>query len=594
MRQIPARKTIVVPLSFEEAASFTADHHRQGMALVGKNPQCFALSHENEIVGVAIFCNPRTQSKQRQYTTELFRLSFKKKLRVQGGASKLLKHYMSLPQSGDLFTYQDTGGKASDVYEKAGMRLVGKKYPTKEILVKDGITAATAQNNRSDWFSLAQASLRGPDALIGTSLGEVFEGGKRVSNIELFKRSGYHLEAIPGDRLYEWRNPAHRYYTYKITSSIDESYYYGRHRTLSVTAEEMLHDGYMGSGGVKFQNWVQKVGVESLRKEVLAVYSTWAEVVKAEEELIGDKYKTDAHCKNSKPGGVGLAGYFPKHEMKECPVHGVNSHQGNSCKKCVASKLFSEGRCAFHGITIFQGTFCVKCQVGKSRTLKACSLHGITKHTGASCNKCVAGRVFVIATCSTHGETVHMGASCRKCSVENSITNKTCQVHGETAHIGAACRKCINGKSLEEKECSIHGLSLHQGSTCTLCVGKKSISIKTCPTHGKVKFKGNKCTVCSTQAIVSLKHCIKHGVTKHVGETCKKCSCEKLWTDEECNKHGISRHTKGVCKKCQQEKVWSVQNCSVHGESKHRSDKCVKCAVEAKKRANMSANYLAS
>lgn len=89
----------------------------------------------------------------------------------------------------------------------AGMKLV-EQTSTKKLLVKNGLTVAEAQNNRQDWFSLQQATMFGPDKLLGTSLGVKRDSqGKRLSPIDLFTRyCGYHLETVPSDRVYEWRS----------------------------------------------------------------------------------------------------------------------------------------------------------------------------------------------------------------------------------------------------------------------------------------------------------------------------------------------------------------------------------------------------
>lgn len=637
MAVISARKTSVVTLALEEASDFIQENHRAGMPSSGKNKQCFGLIYENDLVAVAVFCNPRTSGKQRQYTTELLRLAFKGDTRVQGGASKLIKHFMKLPTSVDLFTYQDTSGEVTDVYQLSGMTPVGKANPTKTIVVRDGLTAESATNNRQDWFSMEQVVNRGPDALIGTTLGEVIEDGKRVSNLELFMRSGYHTEVVPGDRVYEWHNPAFRFYTYKITSTIDDGYYYGRHGTKLDTVDAMLNDGYMGSGGVKYRNWVISVGAASLRKEIVGVYSTWAESVKAEELLIGDSNLSDPHCKNSKPGGIGNNGFFPKHEQKTCLIHGETSHMGESCKKCSFGKVLSQGICSIHGESTFYGDNCHKCNISNTIALRPCLIHGETLHQGASCKKCAAQSSYSLKDCSIHGktafhgegclrcrakdarsvrlcpihgETGHLGAFCNKCLVNQSYSEKHCEVHGnsihqgdsckscvanasvslrncpvhgETKHIGDKCRKCINDSALSLKLCPVHGETLHQSDACAACVSQKRVSVNTCQIHGEVKFLGDKCATCAAEKIVSLKLCPIHGESKHVGEHCKKCMAAKSWSVKECSIHGETKHNGDSCSKCKSAKIWTVEECSIHGESKHRSGKCQKCTAQKRK-----------
>src|SRR5699024_12812254 len=144
----------------------------------------------------------------------------------------------------------------TNTYKYSSRTLCRENNHTKNIAVLDGFSFKTVTNYRKDWFSIEQIVKFGPDALIGTQLGEVFENGKRVSNLDLFLRNGYHLEEIPGDRIYEWHNPKFKFYTYKITSKTDDNNYYGRHRTTRNSIDEMLSHAYMGTGAGKYKKWV--------------------------------------------------------------------------------------------------------------------------------------------------------------------------------------------------------------------------------------------------------------------------------------------------------------------------------------------------
>lgn len=584
MKVIAARKTTVVELGLTEALEFVQENHRSGKARPGLRSQCFGLSTGDEIIAVAIFCNPRTASKQRQYTTELLRLAFKNGWRVQGGASKLIKHFQKLPNSTDLFTYQDTSGESTSVYEHSGLTLVGKKNPKKTILVRDGLTAETAENNHHDWFSMEQATRRGPDALIGTELGEVIENGKRVSNIELFLRNGYHKEVRPGDRLYEWHNPKFRFYTYKITSSVDDSYYYGRHRTQLGTLDAMLHDGYMGSGGVKFKNWIESVGEENLQKTILKVYNTWAEAIKAEEELIGDKHKTDKRCKNSKPGGTGLSSYFPEYTLEICPIHGLTKFRGG-CKKCSVSKAKSTKNCPVHGETLHIGDSCYKCVSQDSWTEKECPTHGVTLHKGNSCARCATEGTRTLKECSTHGLVLHSGDKCITCIAQKSVSIKTCEVHGETKHVGDRCKKCMGAKTITQGTCEIHGETKFKGDKCCKCSASKIWDTRTCKIHGETPHRSGKCEKCNKQEQSArlkseevLKKCSTHGLTAHLDGQCKRCKAQKQINIQTCPIHGETKFNGPTCGKCAVKQIWTVEECSVHGETKHRSGKCERCA----------------
>ena len=130
--------------------------------------------------------------------------------------------------------------------------------------------------------------------IIGTNLGQ--NTGK--SNRELFLDNGYHIEKTTGDRVYEWFNPDYTHYVYKLSYGAD--YYIGVHSAL-----KGVDDTYMGSGGVKFQNWKQSLieHGQMFTKTIISTHATRAEAFKEEGRLIGDKYETDSHCKNSTSGG---------------------------------------------------------------------------------------------------------------------------------------------------------------------------------------------------------------------------------------------------------------------------------------------------
>jgi hypothetical protein len=583
MQTISARKTRVREVSLETAQAFVEENHRAGWAIPGKAAEAFGLYFGQDLLAVAIFCNPRTSRKQRQYTTELFRLAFKKNVRVQGGASKLLTYYMKLDTTVDLFTYQDTSGKRTSVYEHCGMTLVGSKNPKKKVLVIDGKTFSEAENNRKDWFSIEQAVKLGPDSLIGTGFGEVLEVGKRVSNIELFKRAGYHLEEIPGDRLYEWRNPKFKFYTYKISSTVDDNYYFGRHKTTLETEAEMTSDGYMGSGGAKFKNWIKSIPPEALRKELVGVYKTWEDVGKAERELIGDLAKTDPNCKNSMVGGAVPGGSLPdytmaicevhgktkfrggchkcavgkSHALVECEIHGLSKHYGGSCLKCVNSKRFNTENCPVHGVTTFSGKTCLSCSFSESIELKNCELHGMVKHQGKRCFTCNSEKSVSVKKCNIHGEVKHVGDHCKKCLSDNATSTKECKLHGLTLFIGEQCRKCSSSNAWVIEFCSIHGESSHRSGNCESCAQKARVTIENCNIHGDCSHISGKCLKCKTQRQVTTKVCPTHGETKFNGDTCCKCLVRKVWTVEKCEVHGETKHRSGKCEKCRALANWA-------------------------------------
>lgn len=607
-------------MTLEEALAFTAEYHRQGVAIPGKNPHCYGLEYEDELLAVAIFCNPRTAGKQKEYTTELFRLTFKDGVRIGGGASKLIKHFMATG-AWDLFTYQDTSGQAGSVYEHSGLTLIGDKAPKKAVMVRNGIAYKDADNNRRDWFSLEQVTRHGPDSLLGTSLGEIFdEEGVRKSNVRLFlEHCGYHLEEIPGDRIYEWRNPRVKFYAYKITSTRDDGYYYGRRaiRGESVTEEACLLDPYMGSGGRKFQSWVAHVGADSLKKEILGIYKTWKDIVKAEKRFIGSSHKEDPNCKNYQPGGTGMTRPPQNYQEKLCEIHGLTIFQGKVCVSCKNNSLIKLRNCSTHGETKHRGSACMRCVATSHQNLRECRSHGLVLHQAGACTFCAAQSAFTKGVCAIHGEVTFQGENCLKCFAEEKFTLMECLVHGLTKHHGSTCMTCTAQASINIKKCSIHGETKHKGDTCMKCSYERLRSERECPIHGMTHYVGNTCLKCNTASQISEKECATHGLSLHKGDSCTlctgdkakgtivcpshgetkasagvcvKCRLSKHLEEKECHIHGLSKHRGGNCTKCSYAATFSERKCSIHGLTKHRGEKCMKCSSAknwAKRRSNL-------
>ena len=325
-----ARNCECRPISSDEARDFMDQHHRQG-STKDKTVSCGIYSPGGDLLGVISFCSPRTAAKRREYSRELVRLCFKSGVRVVGGASKLFKFYTKTYSPADIFTYQDATGEVTDVYEKSGMKFVsqGKR---KSYLVAPGKTLDTG--SRREVLGLAYAVRYGPDRILGTKVGEVFDPqtGKRKSNRDIFLENlGWHIEDTNGDRVYEWINPSMTHYVYKITASDSKKYYYGvsHVKKADATVDDCLADDYWGSGGSlssnKFNNWKKK-HKDTLQKEILRRFKRKSEAYNFEKSIIGDLYATDKLCLNSIMGGKdgGVNGWKESSPLNEsiCEIHG--------------------------------------------------------------------------------------------------------------------------------------------------------------------------------------------------------------------------------------------------------------------------------
>jgi hypothetical protein len=577
-----ARATEVRIIDLETASEFLEENHSQETARGEGRIFSLGLFHKDNLVSVIQFCSPRTTRMKKKYSLELLRLATKKNVRIRGGASKLIKYFINSQQPADFFTYQDMAGEATDVYKHAGLTLVsqGKK---KQYLVAPEKTRSTA--NRKEILGIPYATRFGPDRILKTSLGEVYRSdGTRKTNPELFiEELGWHIEETPGDRIWEWFNPNLTFYTYKITATDSDKYYYGVSHVKKANAsiEDCLNDGYFGTGGGKsslnnkFVNWKTKHG-ETVKKEILEQFSRKMEAYNHEKILIGKAWANDPLCLNSVSGGLegGLNYINSRASIKEkkCNVHGISLHAGDTCLKCSAKKRFTIQECKIHGKTKFAGKSCIKCYFIASLEEEECSLHGLSLHRKGLCIKCANGSRVSLKSCPIHGETNFIGAQCYYC-IDNNIVLKACAkgIHGRTLHRGTHCIKCTSEELHQEKFCEkCQKKTTHKGDSCVSCYIQKQITIDLCTKgHGKTKFQAGKCGKCNSAKLYSLKECQTsegdHGLTKHRKDDCIRCINLKSMTMEECTTghHGFSKHQKGRCCLCVGEKtrhtIWHIR-----------------------------------
>lgn len=617
MNKIYARKTIVKEIQVDEANSFVKNYHTQSVAKPNTRIISIGLFSDDVLLGVAQFCTPRTAAKKREYTTELLRMCFKENYRVIGGASKMIKFYIKEYNPSDIFTYQDTTGENTRVYENCGFSLV-KQDKEKKYLVKNGKTLKNVEKDSKDKISYSYATSFGPDNILKTSLGEVFDNGKRLTNVELFvKYCDYHVETTTGDKTYAWFNPNVSFYTYKITAENSDKYYYGVHRLnipySDVVVEDCLNDGYFGSGGNnknnKFNNWKNK-HKDSLVKDIVKIFDRKNVAYDNERILVGDLYKTDPLCLNSIEGGR-YTGYYTKNiekfSEKTCVVHGLTKFSGDSCCKCTVEKSVNIKECVVHGLTKHVGDVCKKCSNNKNVSVKHCVIHGDTKHVGDSCYKCVDSSFKTFSKyCNTHGLTKFVNDFCVKCVKDNIIFVKECDKHGLTKFLKNKCFKCMSELNYSMVECCVHGLTKHIGDSCCKCTAEKSVNFRECSVHGETKFVGDVCASCRADENIVVKHCEIHGDVKHIGSKCYLCrnngfvekSCVKhgntlfsggkclkcLAKDNvsfvECSVHGFVKHSYGECMTCRSLNSIVLKHCVIHGETKHKGNSCCKCTSD--------------
>lgn len=552
--KIYARHCAVGRLDETVANDFVASWHRQGSTI--EKTHSVGLYYNEELVGVMQFCYPRTSGMQSKYTRELLRMAFKDDIRVVGGASKLFQYYVKTNKPADIFTYQDTTGELTSVYERCGMKLV-KQDKKKAYLVAPGKTLSTG--SRKEILGLPYATRYGPDRILGTKLGEVFdEQGQRLTNVQLFtEKLGWTLVETTGDRIYEWFNENISFYTYKLTAPNSDKYYYGVKsiRLPNPTAEDCLSDGYLGSGRSEhFLRWRKKY---SLEKEILGIYRRKSLAYAEEKKLVGELYKIDPLCLNSAPGGAhgGLSVENKLISEKSCSKHGLYKHIGSTCYKCIGERGYEVQTCPTHGLTTHRGSACLSCEATKKFTQGQCEKHGSVTFRSGKCDTCRAEGLITEAECELHGLTPHRAGRCSTCVAQSAMTEAECATHGVSKHQGGKCMACHNEGNLHEAKCEVHGPTTFIGSTCRKCSSARAVTEQECPKHGMTAFQGEKCAKCHSQKSVTMKECPTHGVVKHRGETCQSCLADKRKSVEECEHHGLTDFYNGSCTKCRGAKV---------------------------------------
>ena len=102
------------------------------------------------------------------------------------------------------------------------------------------------------------------------------------------------------------------FYTYRVDCTAvgwEDYYYFGQHKT------DNLYDGYKGSGTGILEYYKQYHN--DYKFTILEFYTNKTELDIAEQNLIGDLWKTDPYCLNRMPGGAGGSGMLGKKHSEE-------------------------------------------------------------------------------------------------------------------------------------------------------------------------------------------------------------------------------------------------------------------------------------
>lgn len=123
-----------------------------------------------------------------------------------------------------------------------------------------------------------------------------------------------------------------RHIIYKITNTVNNKYYIGRHSTNNVD------DGYMGSG-IWIKNAIRKYGRENFIKEILDEANSSAELWELEKHYVNENVVKDENSYNMSVGG--------KHYLHGLNKEELQRHQSMAGKigaKSLRQKLTEQGK----------------------------------------------------------------------------------------------------------------------------------------------------------------------------------------------------------------------------------------------------------
>lgn len=133
------------------------------------------------------------------------------------------------------------------------------------------------------------------------------------------------------------------YYLYQITNVNNGKIYIGVHKTKN------LKDGYMGSGGRRFQDAVKHHGIKSFKKEILEYFSTEEQMFAREKEIVTESFLLREDVYNQKLGGVGGWDHIPQHIRKQNAL-AINNGSNEHISRCQRAGKLVKNRAVKKGV----------------------------------------------------------------------------------------------------------------------------------------------------------------------------------------------------------------------------------------------------
>ena len=184
--RIYARNCIVKNVPAKDKKMFLEENHLQGN---DNSKYRLGLYHDDVLVSLMTFGKPRFNS---NYEYELIRFCNRKFTSIAGGASRLLKHFITDYNPVSIISYADRRYSAGNLYEKLGMKHVNNTVP-------GYIYCQTCHGNTIDVLSRYQCQKH--------KLAELFKEnyGPELSEHENMKNNKYYRMYDCGNMVFEWK-----------------------------------------------------------------------------------------------------------------------------------------------------------------------------------------------------------------------------------------------------------------------------------------------------------------------------------------------------------------------------------------------------
>lgn len=573
--KINARNCKIKRVSQDDYINFTKENHKQKCAA---SDLIYGLYYNDELIQIMSFGKPRFN---KMYQWEIIRDCTKKDIEVNGGTSRLWKHFIknNVVKSCICYSYPHDGEFTSKYVDYCGFINIRRAKPQKKIYF-EGIW--NGELKRIDKSILER---HGADRLLKGNFGH------DRNNEQILIDLGFEKKYEDG---YE---PQVDYYfpcgiLYKITDINSNKFYIG-----VTTDKEKWDNGYLGSGH-DWNKYLEENRYHNYEREISKDdFNTPAELYEAEVneirkyciQLDNGNYVVDKNtgCMNVKTSmqntnpvcpECGAANFVHKKtcsmykEAKPCPECGVIRGHKRSCsraKKCPECGQ-THGKHLNTCSLLKPRKTCKECGLSNGRHKKTCSHFKEVK----ICEEC--GGI-----CGEHKKTCSHVKKCPKCGTIKGH-KKTCSRYKERV-----CPECgVNSGHL--KTCS-HYVDVEACPECGTKYGHKKTCSKyvapaPCPECGKTyghkrgcsKFNEVICEECGSRHGHHKKTC-SHYKLKN---TCEECgglngnhfsTCSKFTKVAKCEECGGGYgHHKKTCSKYKAPNIKRCPHCGTPPGGKHK------------------------